>query len=536
MGSSGQPSVDIGHRPDENQVSSTSPSRVSRSAVASGSLASASACGVGVNPALHRVGQRVGEGLLFRLGDIDRAPGRVPGGNLVAPPQLARDAPGLDVFQPVEIGLFPVFRHENRVALSHGGERVHGQRLGVHIPLVGEPGLDHHAGAVAVRHLMLVRLDGGDQSARLHGGQHGFARFLARQAVQAFKRLGEIVVLDHALQEGFVLAHQNARFRIQNVDQRQFVAGADLEIVEIVRRRDFHRARPLFRVGIFVGDDGDEAPDQRQHHFSSMQMRVALILGMHGYGRVAQQRFGTGGRHHDIIVGGTALLVGERIFEMVELALHRLRDNLDVGDGGQELGVPVHKALGLVDQPRAKKLDKSFEHRLRRSRVHGEPLARPVAGRAETFELVDNGAARFRLPLPNLFQKFLAAQRAAVGLLGGGEAALHHHLRGDAGMVRARLPQHVAAAHALEAAQNVLQGVVERMAHVQRAGDVRRRNDNGVGLGAGALTASGAKSADALPFRRDAGFDCGGIERLFHHLGEPVSISGVSRTKTERAG
>ncbi len=67
---------------------------------------------------------------------------------------------------------------------------------------------------------------------------------------------------------------------------------------------------------------------------------------------------------------------------------------------------------------------------------------------------------------------------AAVGLLALGKLALDHHLRGDAGMVHARLPQHVLAAHALEADQNVLQRVVERVAHMQRAGDVRRRNDD----------------------------------------------------------
>ncbi|MER8595675.1 hypothetical protein NKH33_29700 [Mesorhizobium sp. M1182] len=42
--------------------------------------------------------------------------------------------------------------------------------------------------------------------------------------------------------------------------------------------------------------------------------------------------------------------------------------------------------------------------------------------------------------------------------------ALDHHLRGDAGVIHAGLPQHVLAAHALEAHQNVLQRVVERMA------------------------------------------------------------------------
>ena len=39
------------------------------------------------------------------------------------------------------------------------------------------------------------------------------------------------------------------------------------------------------------------------------------------------------------------------------------------------------------------------------------------------------------------------------GSLRSGELALDHHLRGDAGMIGARLPQHVLAAHALEAAR-----------------------------------------------------------------------------------
>ena len=48
-------------------------------------------------------------------------------------------------------------------------------------------------------------------------------------------------------------------------------------------------------------------------------------------------------------------------------------------------------------------------------------------------------------------------------------------LRGDAGMVGARQPQRVEALHAVVARQRVHDRLVERMAHVQRAGDVGRR-------------------------------------------------------------
>jgi hypothetical protein len=49
------------------------------------------------------------------------------------------------------------------------------------------------------------------------------------------------------------------------------------------------------------------------------------------------------------------------------------------------------------------------------------------------------------------------------------QLALDDDLRGDARMVGARHPQRVEAAHAVVARQRVHDGLVERMAHVQRA-------------------------------------------------------------------
>jgi hypothetical protein len=58
------------------------------------------------------------------------------------------------------------------------------------------------------------------------------------------------------------------------------------------------------------------------------------------------------------------------------------------------------------------------------------------------------------------------------------ELALDNDLRRDAGMVGARLPQRIVAAHPVVAGQRVHQGLVEAMAHVQRAGDIRRRQQD----------------------------------------------------------
>jgi hypothetical protein len=54
---------------------------------------------------------------------IDRAVRVVPSRDPVPPPQLPRDAPGLDVLHPVEEGLFPALSARSRCAVSHRLDR-----------------------------------------------------------------------------------------------------------------------------------------------------------------------------------------------------------------------------------------------------------------------------------------------------------------------------------------------------------------------------------------------------------------------------
>jgi hypothetical protein len=204
------------------------------------------------------------------------------------------------------------------------------------------------------------------------------------------------------------------------------------------------------------------------------------------------------------------------------VTLHLDLLHLEIGDGGEELRVPVHKALVLVDEPVAIELDEHLQDGPRQALVHGEALARPIAGGAEPGELTPDGALRIRFPGPDALQELRAAEAAAVRLLALHELALDHHLGGDAGVIGARLPEHVAAAHALEAAQDVLQGVVESVAHMQGSRHVGRRDHDAEGLGRAALRAAGPESAGLVPAGGDARLDGGGVERLVHHGAKPV--------------
>ncbi len=92
------------------------------------------------------------------------AGGAMPGGNSVAPPELAGDAPVVDVLHPVEVGLLVLLGGELnglfaiRVRLD-GGDGFLGERLDLDEPLRGEARLDDGFAAVAVADVVGVVLD-----------------------------------------------------------------------------------------------------------------------------------------------------------------------------------------------------------------------------------------------------------------------------------------------------------------------------------------------------------------------------------------
>ena len=192
----------------------------------------------------------------------------------------------------------------------------------------------------------------------------------------------------------------------------------DLEVVEVVRRRDLHRARALLGIRIFVGDDGDAAADQRQDHVLADERLVALVVGMHGDGGVAEHGLGPRGGDDDVgrCIVGVEGAVLERIAQMPEVALHLDLLDFEVGDGGEQLRVPIDEALVLVDQPGAVEIDEHLAHGAGQPLVHGEALARPVAGGAEPLQLIDDQPAGLVLPLPD------AARRSPRGPGRGGSA------------------------------------------------------------------------------------------------------------------
>ncbi len=189
-----------------------------------------------------------------------------------------------------------------------------------------------------------------------------------------------------------------------------------------------------------------------------------------------------------------------------------------VGQRGAAARAPVDDVFAAVDESFVVQLHEHFSHRAGEPFVHGEALPVPVARRAELLELVGDGRMVLFLPAPHFLDKRLPAQVVA-GLFLLGELLLNNVLRGNAGMVGARHPQGLEALHAFETDENVLDRVVERVAHVKNAGHVGRRDHNRILRFGGILI--GMEMPPLHPGGIPFVFDARRVVLLFHWARSP---------------
>ena len=160
--------------------------------------------------------------------------------------------------------------------------------------------------------------------------------------------------------------------------------------------------------------------------------------------------------------------------------------DLDVAEGGVAARTPADYPVAAVDEIFFIEADEHGPDRLREAFVHGEPFPGPVTGVAEAADLLGDPASGAGLPLPDLLDEGLAPQVVA-GQPFDGQFPFNDVLGRDAGVVGARHPQSGIALQAFAADQQILNGHVESMAHVQRTGDIGRRDDNRKGIAVGVV-------------------------------------------------
>ena len=234
---------------------------------------------------------------------------------------------------------------------------------------------------------------------------------------------------------------------------RQRVFGGDRQIGRAIEGigaggEDLH--------GVLVGGEAVAAV-VAQGEAHGHAARFAYPVALHGFDalrpavegvQIAQQFFGVVGDaevvHRDVA-----------LFHQRAAAPAASVDDLFVGKYGLIHGIPVDSAVFAVNQPF---LEEAGEEPLFPAVVvgfAGGEFARPIDGKAERFQLVFH------------------VVDVAVGPGGGRDLVVHRRVfRRHAEGVPAHRLQHVFAAHPLVAGDNVADGVVAHVPHVQAAGRI----------------------------------------------------------------
>ena len=419
----------------------------------------------------------------------------VPHGHAMAPPDLARDVPVADAFQPIHVHGFPTVGQNAQLAAAQHVERLIGERAHAHEPLVGQARLDHGVAAVAVTHRVGVGLDLHQRSRRLEQRDDGGAGLGTIQPRQRGRHTA-----------GGVFHFTHDALGIDDDRHGQAVALAHLEVVGIVCGGDLHGTGAERRVGVRIGDDRNAHAVDRQYHLLADHREIAFVLRVHGDRHVAEHRFRARGGHGNRL----RRVVGERVLQVVQFARCVGELRLFIRQRGAAARAPMDDAMAFVHEAVFVQAHERFAYRLRESGGERVGGARPVGARSDRFELIQDLAAGVLHELGHLLHE-RPASHVEARLAGGSELLFHDVLRGDAGVVGARQPERLIARHTAPADEHVLYRVVEAMPHVQHRRHIGRRNHNDERLARGGAFGMGGEHPVLGPLGVPGGLSSGSV-------------------------
>ena len=311
----------------------------------------------------------------------------------------------------------------------------------------------------------------------------------------------------------------------ENIDHGELVPEPDFVVVGIVSRCDLDTARAHLRLGPFIGDQRDgslqewkfdesaftsharqglEGLESLRSQFTEpfefrgdlrafLGRRLGSLglefpfgrversgrIGVDCHRRVTQERFRPS-RSHDEVGGFAFLRIHNSIANVPEVSLDRLVKHFVIADGRLQERIPIDQPLAAVDFLLAEEVEEGDTHRASAHFIEREASSLPVATASHLFELSEDASFVVVFPLPNPFHEFLTSQIVPRFAFFFAESFFDDRLRCDSRVIGTGHPQCGVALHPLHANEDILQRVVQSVAQVQRAGHVRRRDDDAI--------------------------------------------------------
>src|SRR5207245_35580 len=144
-------------------------------------------------------------------------------------------------------------------------------------------------------------------------------------------------------------------------------------------------------------------------------------------------------------------------------------NGLEIRQRGVAARAPVDQSLAAINQAFFIQADEDFTDGAGEAFIEREAFARPVARRTAAPDMLQNDSAVLLRPAPDSLDEFLAAE-VMTAFAFFSQFPLDDVLRRNSRMIHAGKPERVESLHPLAARNNVVDGVIQHVAHVQRTG------------------------------------------------------------------
>ncbi len=165
---------------------------------------------------------------------------------------------------------------------------------------------------------------------------------------------------------------------------------------------------------------------------------------------------------------------------MIEPSGPFFRLHFQVGQRSYAARAPVDNPLASINETLVVECYKNPSHGFRKTFVHGETLSTPITAGSQPFKLADDFPSIEFAPCPHSFYELLSSQLVPIHALFR-KLALHYILGCNTSVVGSWHPQYVISLHPLITTEDILEGVVEGVPHVQITGYIGRRDHNRIG-------------------------------------------------------
>ena len=376
----------------------------------------------------------------------------------MSPPQLTADTPVFDILHPVTISILILSRIELQLIIHYRWQSHIGKMLHFKEPLHRKFRFNSYIGTFRETYFIGISF-------------HFFQQTCCSQIF--FNLFANIeAVHTHIHTSSFT----DSSIIVEDINARQIVFLTQHIVVHIVSRCYLQTSCTELNIYIVVFNNWNHTVHQRHNHLLTLQPLILRVVRIDTHCSITHNCFRTSSCNNCITSFCVTFYL---ITQIKQLAVFFLINYFFITQCSQGFRIPVYHTDPTINQALIIKVDKYLDYTFAAFFIHCESSTIPVARCPQFTQLLQNNTSVFFCPSPCVLQELLTSQISLFNTL---LCQFIHDLCFccNRSMVSTRYPTSIFPHHTGTTYQNILNGIVKHVSHVENSGHIWRWNNDGI--------------------------------------------------------